>query len=217
MASTDEDARQAVSRLFDLYADDIYRFVRFSLGNPAEVEDIVQDVFLQAMRSWGGFRGASSEKTWLWSIARHRMVDWIRRRGRETTGIGEDMDRLEGAHSDPDALIDLELTLRRLPMEQRQVLILRIVQDKSSAEAAGILGWSNVRVRVTLHRALKALEGLLAQEESSREGEGGNRGGQGMEKGLRSSVGNKAARPGQGKDSPGAGAGGRVWRSQPEQ
>lgn len=193
MANPDEDVSEAINRLFELYADEIYRFVRFSLGNPVEVEDIVQDVFLQAMRSWGSFRGASSEKTWLWSIARHRVVDWIRQHGRETASLQKGVDRLESASPDSDARnsdarIDLERAVQRLPMGYRQVLILRVVQDKSATETASILGWSNVKVRVTLYRALEALEGLIQREHSSPEGEGGSRGRQGMERDFCASI-----------------------------
>ena len=60
-------------------------------------------------------------------------------------------------------------------MDQRQVFALRIIQDKPAAEVASILGWSNVKVRVTLHRALKALERLL-QAKPLVEGEGMYRG-----------------------------------------
>lgn len=160
--SDTEKARDAVNRLFELYGDGIHQYVRFSLNNPVDAEDIVQDVFLQALRSWSSFRGGSSEKTWLWSIARHRLQDRIRQRAREGTSVEADDDILEGtATSDLDTLIDLERSLQHLSMDQRQVFTLRIIQDKPAAEVASILGWSNVKVRVTLHRALKALERLL--------------------------------------------------------
>ena len=171
-----EQARDAANRLFELYGDGVYQFIRFSLSNPVEAEDIAQDVFLEAFRSWNSFRGGSSEKTWLWSIARHRIQDRIRQRGREGASAELDLDSLADSVSpDPDTLLDLERSLQHLSLDQRQVFTLRVIQDKPAAEVASILGWSNVKVRVTLHRALKALESLL-QAEPLIEGEGGYRG-----------------------------------------
>ncbi len=170
-----QSAREAIDRLFERYGDEVYQFARFSLADLAEAEDVVQDVFLQALRSWQDFRGDSSERTWLWSIARHRLQDQIRRQGRrgghEESGV--DMDSLAGAApSDPDAIVDLERSLQHLSIEQRQVFTLRMIQDKSTAETARVLGWSDIRVRVTLHRALKALGRLLVSVEPLPEGEG---------------------------------------------
>lgn len=162
MQNGTEQARDAVSRLFEAYGDGVYQYVRYSLSNPVEAEDITQDVFLEALRSWSNFRGGSSEKTWLWSIARHRIQDRLRQRGREGVSAELDEDALPGGvAADTDTRLDLERALRQLSIDQRQVFTLRIIQDKPAAEVASILGWSNVKVRVTLHRALKALESLL--------------------------------------------------------
>jgi RNA polymerase sigma-70 factor, ECF subfamily len=168
-----ESERDAVGRLFEIYGDDIYRYVRFSLGQGAEAEDVVQDVFLEALRSWNRFRRSSSEKTWLWAIARHRIQDWIRKRGRGGHATAIDVDHIESSVSfDADTVMDLEQSLQHLSADQRQVVILRVIQDKSVAETAGILGWSGVKVRVALHRALKAL-GQSLSAEPLKAGEGG--------------------------------------------
>ena len=169
-----QNSREAIDRLFEQHGDEIYQFARFSLGNPIEAEDIVQDVFLQALRSWDVFRGDSSERTWLWSITRHRLQDQFRQRRRQgNVDSGLDVNDLESVErSDPDTLLDLEHGLRHLSIAQRQVFTLRIVQDKSTSNTARILGWSDIKVRVTLHRALKAMKHLLVQSEPLPEGEG---------------------------------------------
>ena len=64
----------------------------------------------------------------------------------------------EAATADPSDAIFLQQALSALPPVERQVFILRVIQDRSSRETATLLGCSDVRVRVTLHRAVKHLE-----------------------------------------------------------
>ena len=162
-----EPASDAAKRLFGQYGDEVYQYVRFTLGEATEAEDVVQDVFLEVLRAWPRFRGLSSEKTWLWSIARHRLIDHLRRLSR----LGRDLSRRETGRDDPMARdiatrVDVECSLQYLPVAQRQVVILRIIQDHTTAEVSRMLGWPQVRVRVTLHRALKVLSSLLHDGEA---------------------------------------------------
>ncbi|MET3683898.1 RNA polymerase sigma-70 factor (ECF subfamily) [Alkalibacillus flavidus] len=71
----DEDL---ITRWFDTYADDIYRFLVFRLGTP-DVEDLVQDVFIKAIDHHQSFRGDANPKTWLISIARNVAIDHTRK------------------------------------------------------------------------------------------------------------------------------------------
>lgn len=166
-----ERASDAVERLFDRHADEIYQYVRFTLGDAAEAEDLVQDIFLDALKSWPAFRGHSSERTWLWAIARHRLTDRMRQRSRRSAALIATTDPGITGPEDTAALrLDLEQSLQQLPAPQRQVFIVRIIQDQSTSEAAQLLGWSPVKVRVTLHRALKALKARMTMPESPSKG-----------------------------------------------
>lgn len=175
--SQTETSSEAVKRLFEDYADEVYQYLRFTLGRPSEAEDIVQDVFLEALRAWPRFEGRSSEKTWLWSIIRHKMVDRLRQRQRGRAETSAQVG--EGASEDVDIAatrVDLERSLQRLPLAQRQVFILRIIQDKSSSEVSQLLGWSNVKVRVTLHRALKLIGKYMETTQAFSKGGASNEG-----------------------------------------
>ena len=77
-----DTAAHAVERLFERHADEIYQYVRLTLGDAIEAEDLVQDIFLDALRSWPTFQGRSAERTWLWAIARYKLVDRLRQRVR---------------------------------------------------------------------------------------------------------------------------------------
>lgn len=155
------DARE-LTRLFDRHADEIYRFARYSLGDAAAAEDAVQEVFLGAWRSLGRFRGAASERTWLFAIARRVVAGQLRAaRGGVSAPAA-----LQGASPDvaPGAAqrLDLERGLAALPLGQRQVFILRIIEDRSVSETARLLGRPAVWVRVTQHRALARLRQALS-------------------------------------------------------
>lgn len=171
-AMGDGAAGEAVERLFNRYGDEIYRFVRFSLGSSPEAQDVVQEVFLGALRTWDRFAGRSSERTWLFAIARHAIADSLRRTRRDPSESTERLQSVQAAEEIDLGRLDLEASLRLLPIAQRQVFILRIIEDRSVAETSSLLGRPAVWVRVTLHRALRRLRESLSSEGAPQEGEG---------------------------------------------
>jgi RNA polymerase sigma-70 factor (ECF subfamily) len=158
-------AAEAVEELFQLYADDVYRYAVSVLGKPAEAEDVVQEVFIRVLKSWDKFRYESSVKTWLWSIARNCIQDVHRKRYRRKEQLTEEgvlPDRL--AHDADEHIVELEDTLRGLSESYRQVVTLRLIQDLSTEDTARILGWTTAKVRTTLHRAVNALRSIMQPE-----------------------------------------------------
>src|SRR5271157_351659 len=67
----------------DRYGDSLYRYALLRLRFPDLAADVVQETFLEALRARGSFAGRSSERTWLIGILRHKIVDQIRRSGRD--------------------------------------------------------------------------------------------------------------------------------------
>ena len=171
---TREGAAQAIGRLYAQHADEIYRFARFTVGREGAAEDIVQEVFLRALRSWERFAGRASERTWLFAIARRVVADHLRLLKRQRPGAEIDPGIAGAAHRDETLRLDLEASLRLLPLAQREVFILRIVEDRSAREAAVLLGRSEASVRVALHRALVRLRAALRREDTPSEREGGS-------------------------------------------
>lgn len=114
--------RKATAAFVSLHADAVYGYLRHRLSPQADlVEDLMQEVFLAAWRNLGQFRGASSLRSWLLGIARHKVEDYYRNRLREP----EAFDVKEGqAHLEPaltpqwDQFLDHE----RLEKKTRQVL-----------------------------------------------------------------------------------------------
>ena len=66
---------RAVEELYATYRDDLFRYLCSLTHDPAQAEDLLSETFLQALQSAGSFRGRSSEKTWLFGIARNL---WLR-------------------------------------------------------------------------------------------------------------------------------------------
>lgn len=158
------DAASATEQLFTQYRGDVYRYARFTLGDPVAAEDVVQEVFLRVLRSWGQFKGKASVRTWLWTVVRSCVIDYTRRhrRDRDATPFEE---RMAGEFEMQTAAVEVEEMLRSLPCDQRQVVVLRLIEDWSTADAAKALGWSESKVKVTLHRAVARI-----REEEMRHG-----------------------------------------------
>lgn len=151
------DAATATEDLFVSYHNELYRYVRFSVRNESAAEDVVQDVFLRVLKNWEHYRGDATPKTWLWKIARNCIVDYARKHKRDRLQEPY-LDELGGVAQAPGtAAIEAEELLRCVTGDQRQVVVLRVLQDWSISDAAQILGWSESKVKTTLHRAIEKM------------------------------------------------------------
>jgi RNA polymerase sigma-70 factor (ECF subfamily) len=155
------------------------------LGSADDAEDMVQETYLRAWRSFGGFQGRSSVRTWLYQIATNTCLTAMQHRGRRPLpsglgGPGEEppaaaevrwLQPLPDAQvapgsADPAAVavsreslrLALVASLQYLPPRQRAVLILRDVLAFPAAEVAAILGTTTAAVKSALQRARAQLE-----------------------------------------------------------
>jgi len=80
----------------DRYGDYLYAFTLSRLVDRTTAEDLVQETFVSALHAMKNFRGHSSERTWLTSIMKHKILDHFRKRQREKTGndLGVPQDNL---------------------------------------------------------------------------------------------------------------------------
>ncbi|MFB5192495.1 RNA polymerase sigma factor [Alicyclobacillus fastidiosus] len=154
---------EAALSLFDQYADKIYEFAKYSLGNQSDAEDVVQEVFLRVYRTWNK-RPADNPSAWVWAIARNCVRDVYRRRARRKERPTEDLETWTGCARGPDTLVEVEDLFQALTKSERQVVYLRLIDDQSTEAAAQILHWSSAKVRVTLHRAVKKLRVMLTDD-----------------------------------------------------
>lgn len=159
-------ALDVITDLFEAQSDALYRYARHVTGSGHEAEDIVQSVFLRAVRAWPSFAGRSSPETWLWSIARHALKDWARKRARDDRHREASLAADAASGTDPEPT-EWERLLQGLPLRERHVVILRIVEDLSTSDAARRLGMSEGHVRVVLNKAMARLRDRFRQREGS--------------------------------------------------
>jgi RNA polymerase sigma-70 factor (ECF subfamily) len=126
----------------------------------AEVDDLVHDVFLVALRKLGSLREPAAFAGWLIAIARNRATDFHRK-----PRASEELPAEIGS-SDPkeyEARAALE-AIRSLPQAYRETLVLRLVEGMKGPEIAARTGLTPASVRVNLHRGVKQLREKLGRE-----------------------------------------------------
>jgi RNA polymerase sigma-70 factor (ECF subfamily) len=164
-----EPANIALARLFDAYGDKIYGLGLRMCASREDAEDLVQETFLRAHRSWSSFRGLSAPSTWLFTIAARTCKRLHRRKASEPR-------RLESFHallpSDDEGYLDVpspaegpldgvlrtearaaaQKALRTMPVQFRIAFILKELGEFSMAEVAQILGIKEATVKTRVHR-----------------------------------------------------------------
>jgi len=114
-------------------------FLRRTLGNLADAEDVAQETFLAAWARLWRYRGQASFRSWLCAIAWKKALTLQRSRGRERRRHDQ-LETPEPAAAGPDARLDLDRALAALPDDQRAAVALCLGGGFSHAEAADALG-----------------------------------------------------------------------------
>ena len=161
--------KQLLEELFDTYYRDVYGYLYSLCRDPFLSEDLTSEVFLEVVRSISGFRRESDVRTWLFSIARHRWANWLRKQSRElpTMSIHELCDTAAlGPAPEPRDLLDfLERHLESEPELTRKVVRMRL-EGYSHHEIGGACGIAENSARVIWFRAKNKIKKLLQEEGS---------------------------------------------------
>jgi RNA polymerase sigma-70 factor, ECF subfamily len=145
----------------------LLRYLRGRIGSSAD--DIAAQTWLDATRRLNEFQGGDDDfRRWLFTIARRRLIDELRRRERRPE-VSSWMPASEPVHFDAevDQLDDLGRALqlvRRLPDDQADAVLLRVVADLDVAEVAKVMGRPEGSVRVLVHRGLRKLQTILDED-----------------------------------------------------
>ena len=158
---------RAVEELYATYRDDLFRYLCSLTHDPAQAEDLLSETFLQALQSAGGFRGQSSEKTWLFGIARNLWLRALRRR-RLTVPL-EDLAGLAAGEEPADAaaarmLRDRIRTLLAQKDERTRAIVMQRMQGVPFETIARALGISAGSARVMDYRTRQWLKETLRKE-----------------------------------------------------
>ena len=165
-ASTVEAARRgdrsAFSALYQRYVRMVHGVLLASVPRH-DVDDLVQDVFLTAMRRIDALRDPAAFPAWLAAIARNRAADFHRRRPREREELPDDVAAPDVDRTDALAVLGV---IRGLPEAYRETLVLRLVEGMTGDEIAQRTGLTPGSVRVNLHRGMKLLRARLEGSEA---------------------------------------------------
>jgi len=173
-----ENDKDAFMKAYDLYVDEIYRFIFFKVKSKEEAEDISSSVFLKA---WNYINDSKvlEEKTLralFYKIARTTIIDHYRKSSSQTGDVSIDStdsvfdikDQNQNIHKSLELRNDTEKVMLKLDLlkdEYREVVLMRYINEMTIDEIARITQKSKGNVRVLTHRALKALEELINDDE----------------------------------------------------
>jgi RNA polymerase sigma-70 factor (ECF subfamily) len=172
-----EAARRDPARfdaLYRRYLAQVYSYAYYELGDHHAAEDATERTFLAALANLGRFEerarpadgeGASTFRVWLFRIARNVVANERRVARRHPTAelddstaaiIADPLD-VEGRAVRNEEALAAWRAVGRLPGDRRRAIVLRFVDEMSTAEIAGVLGRSEGAVRVLIHRALRSV------------------------------------------------------------
>jgi RNA polymerase sigma-70 factor (ECF subfamily) len=158
--------QRAATLLVERHAAALARFAS-SVGARGDVDEVVQDTFVRAFASIDGFRGESSLRTWLFTIARRLLLDRRRserRRGEQVEvhegDVSTDYDALDAVVAE-ETQHRLRAAMERLTPTQREVFSLRVGEGMSYKEIADSVGTTEGAARVHYHNAMRAIKEFL--------------------------------------------------------
>jgi len=170
--------RQAFVKAYDLYVDQIYRFIYFKVGNKEEAEDLSSAVFLKiwSYLQENNIIDSKTLRPLLYKIARNIIIDHYRKINQsENVSLDKTMEQgglidvkqdiAQRAEVMSDLMV-IETKLPELKEEYREVIIMRYINELSIKEIAEILDKSKGNVRVLIYRALSTLKELMNQDEN---------------------------------------------------
>ncbi|MDA3891451.1 MAG: RNA polymerase sigma factor [Salinivirgaceae bacterium] len=149
--------------------------VSFMYGqNSAEVDDMFQEICIQAWRAYPQFKGDSKFSTWLYRVSINTAISWIRKEKRHRHGDSED-EKLYGIHDDTPFYVEeekkeqvsaLHRAIKKLNDVDR-TLVLLYLEEVAYAEISEILGLTVNNIKVKMNRVKKRLKRLIDDDEAN--------------------------------------------------
>ena len=151
---------EQMKEVIQTYGDLLYRTGYVLLGNPHDVQDILQEVFIKYMEKAPSFRDREHEKAWLLRVTVNTCKDCLRFQKRHTCSNLEELENMCAAPTDTNLLKDV----LALPLKYKTVLLLHYVEGYQIGESARITGLSENAVKKRLQRGREALRRQLADD-----------------------------------------------------
>lgn len=159
----------AFEEIYRAHAGKLFSVAYRMLGNPADAEDLLQEIFLAAHRKLDSFRGESALGTWLYRLATNQCLDYLRSRAARTNRVTDTIDDEPGLYEPGSrgladqtvSKMDLERALAQLPEGCRAAFVLHDVQGLEHREVAEALGIAEGTSKSQVHKARLRLRVLL--------------------------------------------------------
>jgi RNA polymerase sigma-70 factor (ECF subfamily) len=160
----------AMEAIFQRFADPLYRYLRARSGDAALAEELSGELWVRVVANLGTFRlgrGAPDAlfSAWLYRIARNLVADSFRKERSPSLPLEE---TVPSRDAEPHEVVlaeeekrEVRAALAQLTPDQREILLLRFVEEQSPAEVAELVKKSEGAVRITQFRALETLARLL--------------------------------------------------------
>ncbi len=153
--------RDVYGSLYELYAPLVHGILLARMPR-GEVEDMVQEIFLHALKKLHTLRDVNAFGPWIAMIARNRAMDF-HRQSRQTVAVTEE---IAGSETGETRAAEILEVIRSLPEAYSETLVLRLVEGMTGPEIALRTGLTHPSVRVNLHRGMKLLRTKLGLEEA---------------------------------------------------
>jgi len=161
----------AIGQLYDLHHQAVWAFARRLVGEAAAAEDLVHEVFISLPRVFARYREESSPRTFLFSVVVNHARHHVRTASRRRAAVSRFSREAPSAPRDPEQISEgfelaesMSRALYTLPIEQRVAFVLCEVEERSSREAAEIVGVPEATIRTRLHHAKRKLRDALDRE-----------------------------------------------------
>lgn len=168
-----KDDTAAFGELYTRYVKKIYNYIYYRTGNHHDAEDLTSRVFFRALAHIDSYtdRGVPFS-AWLYRIAHNLVANWHRDRGRQKVVPLDEYISTGSGSGAPEALAEnleeaeqLLETLRQLPEERQQLLILKFVERLSNAEIGEIMNRTEGAIKSLYHRTLLSLRDRLEDDD----------------------------------------------------
>jgi RNA polymerase sigma-70 factor (ECF subfamily) len=157
------DAFEAIYRR---HAARMYTLACRMAGSPEDGEDLLQEIFLQAYRKLGSYKGDAALGTWLYRLALNHCLDYVRSKQAKMNRLTDTLDaetsfQPVARHATPIARLDLERAIERLPEGCREAFVLHDIEGLDHKEVAGLLGIAEGTSKSQVFKARAKLRTLL--------------------------------------------------------
>ena len=175
LAATAAGERQAFAALYQAFLPRVHGYLRLQVSNDSDVQDLLQDTFVTVWRSAGRYSGSSTVATWIFGIARHKLLDWLRTKlTRRELGMAAGDEAQEFAQPDfVDAVVselDLEKALESLPPHYAELVYLVFQEAMSYKDIGALLEIPEGTVKSRMYQAKNLLRQQLRKEVEASEG-----------------------------------------------